>query len=359
MSVRTLLHPLLGTLALAVALSLGAAVPASAADPNPVTPGNFTGFGFDQCLTPEQYKMNAWLESSPYLAAGIYISGNSRACRNQPNLTPEWVRTQLAKGWRLLPITLGPQADCLRPVPALQGRPDDHPEAGQARPVQPGPQAGRRRGHQDRHGGRPARHRPGQHALVRPRGLLHHQHDLPRVRAVVPQRLDAADPPAGLRVRRLLERRVGHQDARRRARQATRRLHAARRDLAGPVGRRREHQLRLHPRRRLASGWPGQAVQGRPRRALGQHPDQHRHELPRPGQRPGRPGRGPLPRDPGELPGVPAPGAGHGGQEAGAHGRSPPSSACSARRAATPATSRASTRRSWSRPSVRGRRPTD
>jgi hypothetical protein len=77
-----------------------------------VTPGDFTGYGFDQCHTPEQSKMNAWLQSSPFLAVGIYISGDSRACREQPNLTPRWVRTQLKRGWRLLPITLGPQASC-------------------------------------------------------------------------------------------------------------------------------------------------------------------------------------------------------------------------------------------------------
>jgi hypothetical protein len=79
---------------------------------NPPTPGNFTGFGFDQCLTPEQAKMDRWLARSPFLAVGIYISGKSRACRSQPNLTPTWVATQLRKGWRLLPITLGPQASC-------------------------------------------------------------------------------------------------------------------------------------------------------------------------------------------------------------------------------------------------------
>src|SRR3712207_271817 len=56
--------------------------------------------------------MDAWLRSSPYWAVGIYISGDSRGCRSQPNLTPTWVRTQLANGWRLLPITLGPQASC-------------------------------------------------------------------------------------------------------------------------------------------------------------------------------------------------------------------------------------------------------
>lgn len=79
---------------------------------NVVTPGNFTGYGFDQCLAPTQAKMDRWLQYSPFLAVGIYISGDSRACREQPNLTPTWVSTQLAKGWRLLPITLGPQASC-------------------------------------------------------------------------------------------------------------------------------------------------------------------------------------------------------------------------------------------------------
>ncbi|MEP9363390.1 glycoside hydrolase domain-containing protein [Nocardioides sp. CN2-186] len=88
----------------------GAAAPARKA--NVVTPGNFTGYGFDQCNAPAQWQMDRWLQSSPFLAVGIYISGDSRACRSQPNLTPAWVRTQLANGWRLLPITLGPQASC-------------------------------------------------------------------------------------------------------------------------------------------------------------------------------------------------------------------------------------------------------
>ena len=79
---------------------------------NPTTPGNFTGYGFDQCLAPEQWQMNRWLNNSPFLAVGIYISGDSRGCRSQPNLTPRWITSQLNKGWRLLPITLGPQASC-------------------------------------------------------------------------------------------------------------------------------------------------------------------------------------------------------------------------------------------------------
>lgn len=120
-----------GTLALGAAL-LTTTVGASAPEPdsaaavalvakkkstNPVTPGNFTGYGFDQCLAPTQTAMDAWLNHSPYLAVGIYISGDSRACRNQPNLTPTWISTQLAKGWRLLPIALGPQASCLGRFP--------------------------------------------------------------------------------------------------------------------------------------------------------------------------------------------------------------------------------------------------
>jgi len=89
---------------------VGAAAPAHAA--NVATPGNFTGYGFDQCLAPDQAAMDAWLRSSPFWAVGIYISGDSRACTSQPNLTPTWISTQLRSGWRLLPITLGPQAWC-------------------------------------------------------------------------------------------------------------------------------------------------------------------------------------------------------------------------------------------------------
>jgi len=92
-------------------LALSSPAPSAYAG-NRVTPGNFTGYGFDQCLTPSQAAMDVWLDYSPFFAAGIYISGDSRACRDQPNLTPTWVSTQLKNGWRLLPITLGPQASC-------------------------------------------------------------------------------------------------------------------------------------------------------------------------------------------------------------------------------------------------------
>ncbi len=76
------------------------------------TPGDFTGHGFDQCLAPTQSAMDTWWKKSPFSAVGIYISGDSRACRSQPNLSTTWVATQVARGWRLLPIALGPQASC-------------------------------------------------------------------------------------------------------------------------------------------------------------------------------------------------------------------------------------------------------
>jgi peptidoglycan hydrolase-like protein with peptidoglycan-binding domain len=84
------------------------------------TPGDFTGHGFDQCLAPTQSAMDAWWKKSPFSAVGIYISGDSRACRSQPNLSPTWVATQVARGWRLLPIALGPQASCQPRFPRYQ-----------------------------------------------------------------------------------------------------------------------------------------------------------------------------------------------------------------------------------------------
>ena len=112
-----LLRPLLAAAALTLVGStmvaaVGPAGPADSVTANVATPGAFHGYGFDQCLAPTQKAMNAWLGRSPYLAVGIYISGASRACKVQPNLTPTWVSTQLQKGWKLLPITLGPQASC-------------------------------------------------------------------------------------------------------------------------------------------------------------------------------------------------------------------------------------------------------
>lgn len=95
-----------------LAASLLAATPAEAR--NRVTPGSFTGYGFDQCVAPTQEAMDIWLTTSPYWAVGIYIAGDNRYCGDdkQVNLDATWVKTQLRNGWRLLPLTVGLQASC-------------------------------------------------------------------------------------------------------------------------------------------------------------------------------------------------------------------------------------------------------
>jgi hypothetical protein len=110
--VRSVRRRAAATLTSLVTLAAGLVLAPPAQAGNVATPGSFTGYGFDQCTAPTQRSMDAWLTSSPYWAVGIYISGDSRGCLSQPNLTPTWISTQLANGWRLLPITLGPQAWC-------------------------------------------------------------------------------------------------------------------------------------------------------------------------------------------------------------------------------------------------------
>jgi peptidoglycan hydrolase-like protein with peptidoglycan-binding domain len=106
---RTLAGLTIAGLAATVGLT---ASTSTATTPNPITPGNMVGYGFDQCEAPSQSAMTTWLKYSPFRAVGIYMSGALRYCQAQTNLTPAWVQTQLATGWRLLPIHLGAQASC-------------------------------------------------------------------------------------------------------------------------------------------------------------------------------------------------------------------------------------------------------
>ena len=116
-----LVLPLATLLALVLSGTL-LTTPAHAA--NPVTPGNYRGLGFDQCEAPSQSAMSTWIKKSPFRAAGIYISGASRGCQRQSNLSATWVRRQLAAGWHLMPITLGPQASCSTRYPRYGSRID-------------------------------------------------------------------------------------------------------------------------------------------------------------------------------------------------------------------------------------------
>jgi hypothetical protein len=85
---------------------------ASAASGGAVTPGGsaapFTGLGFDACSTPSTRTMSAW-SASPYRSLGIYIGGANSAC-SQPNLTPSWMKTEVAAGWHPIPLYVGLQA---------------------------------------------------------------------------------------------------------------------------------------------------------------------------------------------------------------------------------------------------------
>ncbi|MEU4421779.1 glycoside hydrolase domain-containing protein [Actinoplanes sp. NPDC024001] len=83
---------------------------ATAASTLPPQPGTFRGYAFDACTAPSSDAMKAWLKS-PYRGIGIYFGGASRGC-TQANLTAAWVKEQIGRGWRLLPIYVGPQASC-------------------------------------------------------------------------------------------------------------------------------------------------------------------------------------------------------------------------------------------------------
>lgn len=80
------------------------------------SPGSFTGYGFDRCITPSSQDMDTWRRSSPFAAVGIYISGSGRACpaSSQPYLSPSWVSRQHQRGWQILPIHIGLQAPCFQ-----------------------------------------------------------------------------------------------------------------------------------------------------------------------------------------------------------------------------------------------------
>ncbi|MEU0405505.1 DUF1906 domain-containing protein [Streptomyces sp. NPDC006197] len=95
--------------------------PAPAASGPATTPGSpaalaapvhFAGKAFDTCEAPSLTVMRAW-RGSPYGAVGIYFGGRGRGCPVQKELTPAWVASAHAMGWRLLPLFVGSQAPCV------------------------------------------------------------------------------------------------------------------------------------------------------------------------------------------------------------------------------------------------------
>jgi len=106
-----LLTVVAAALAAVTAIALG--VQSTSAAGGVLAPGTFTGMGFDACAAPSATTMDNWMRAreNPYRAVGVYISGGLRAC-SQPNLTASWVSHVSSTGWRILPLTVGPQASC-------------------------------------------------------------------------------------------------------------------------------------------------------------------------------------------------------------------------------------------------------
>ena len=180
-------------------------------------PASFTGYGFDQCTAPSQRAMDAWLTGSPYWAVGIYISGDSRGCREpaEPDArlgqhparatAGGCCRSRSARRPRAPPAS----ATCTRSGSAPAA--DRHLRGGPP----PGPGRGRaRRSPPRRRSASPPAARSGTTwRRSRPRTTDCRESALSFLSAWTEQLHDLR-----LRLGRLLQRRVRHQDARRRPR---------------------------------------------------------------------------------------------------------------------------------------------
>ena len=249
--------------------------------------------------------MDTWWKKSPFSAVGIYISGDSRACRSQPNLSPTWVATQVARGWRLLPIALGPQASCQPRFPryADDFKISPKPTGGYALAAAQGSAEA------DKNAADATAYGIGAGSTIwyDLEGFNLGDTHCRESALVVREQLGDADQGARLRGRLLLQRQLGHQDAGRRAHPAPRPVRPARPHLDRTLGRRGQHVDDLHPRGRVASGRSDEAVPRRAQRDVGRRHDQHRQQLHRPRRRLQRRTRGALPRHPARLLEVPHP----------------------------------------------------
>jgi Domain of unknown function (DUF1906)/Putative peptidoglycan binding domain len=83
---------------------------------------SWSGYAFDACRAPSSRAMDRWRVASPFRGVGIYIGGPLRACP-QKHLTRRWVARQTLRGWRTLPIWVGPQAACTGYAKRISARP--------------------------------------------------------------------------------------------------------------------------------------------------------------------------------------------------------------------------------------------
>ena len=67
--------------------------------------------GFDNCSKPSQAQLQAWMDSSPFVAWNIYMGGSNAAC-DAPyiGITADYIRAAAQQGWRFIFTWVGPQA---------------------------------------------------------------------------------------------------------------------------------------------------------------------------------------------------------------------------------------------------------
>jgi len=94
-----------------------------------ISPGTYTGLGFDACTAPSTSTMTAWL-ASPYRSVGIYIGGSNRAC-GDGYLSVSWVSAVIGQGWKLAPLYVGDQAPCVGQAGLAEFSTDPKTAAGQ------------------------------------------------------------------------------------------------------------------------------------------------------------------------------------------------------------------------------------
>ncbi|MET8134013.1 MULTISPECIES: glycoside hydrolase domain-containing protein [unclassified Streptomyces] len=99
-----------GVAGAAVVAGAGIAAQASMATTTWPAQKTYTGRAFDTCTAPSLAAMKAW-NTGFYGAAAVYVGGKNRGC-NQPNLTPSWVKSVSALGWKLIPLYVGAQPSC-------------------------------------------------------------------------------------------------------------------------------------------------------------------------------------------------------------------------------------------------------
>ncbi|MGA5171303.1 MULTISPECIES: glycoside hydrolase domain-containing protein [Streptomyces] len=99
------------TVAAGGALTATAVSTTTTAAPKLPAPSLYSGRAFDTCTAPSLSAMKAWKTSSFYGAIAVYMGGKNRGCA-QPQLTPSWVKSVSASGWKLIPLYVGAQPPC-------------------------------------------------------------------------------------------------------------------------------------------------------------------------------------------------------------------------------------------------------